>query len=277
MHSNASWSSSLRVRISLLFAVREEARWAVDSDLPVGKTVTSACAKPLRAAFYVRVSTADQHCELQLRDLRDQAARPGWEVVGIYEDVMSGAKASRPALKKLMSDARAKKFDCLLVWKLDRFGRSLVDCLNNLQVLENCGIRFMAVTQGLDTDQRNPASRLLLHVLGAAAEFERSLILERTRAGQMRYREAYENGKVGRTLHGRSGRDLPPHRPRKIFDRDAVICLHRQGLSMRRIARQLGIGVGTVSRTLKERSKSTRIEKDGAFTGEHGSNYVSAD
>jgi DNA invertase Pin-like site-specific DNA recombinase len=65
-------------------------------------------------------------------------------VVGIYEDVMSGAKASRPALNKLMSDARAKKFDCLLVWKLDRFGRSLVDCLNNLQVLENCGIRFIA-------------------------------------------------------------------------------------------------------------------------------------
>jgi len=271
VHSNASWSSSLRVRISLLFAVREEARWAVDSDLPVGKTVTSAGPKPLRAAFYVRVSTADQHGDLQLRDLRHQAARQGWEVVGIYEDVMSGAKASRPALKKLMSDARAKKFDCLLVWKLDRFGRSLVDCLNNLQVLENCGIRFMAVTQGLDTDQRNPASRLLLHVLGAAAEFERSLILERTRAGQMRYREAYENGKVGRTLHGRSGRDLPPHRPRKIFDRDAVICLHGQGFSMRQIARQLGLGLGTVSRTLKERSKSTCAEKDGTSTDECGS------
>jgi DNA invertase Pin-like site-specific DNA recombinase len=92
---------------------------------------------------------------------------------------------------------------------------------------------------------------------GAAAEFRRSLILQRTRAGWPRCREAFESGKVGRTVHSRSGRDLPPHRPRRIFDRDAVICLHQQGLSMRHIARQLGLGLGTVSRTLKERSKST--------------------
>ena len=83
-----------------------------------------------------------------------------------------------------MLDARARKFDCLLVWKLDRFGRSLVDCLNNIGALEENRIRFISVTQGLDTDQQNPASRFLLHVLGAAAEFERSLIRERTQAGQ---------------------------------------------------------------------------------------------
>ena len=111
----------------------------------------------------------------------------------------------------------------------------------------------------------------------AAAEFERFLILERTRAGQKRYREAFESGKIGHTVHSRSGRDLAPHRPRRIFDRDAVICLHQQGLSMRQIAKQLCLGLGTVSRTLKERSKSTRIEKDGAFTAEHGSDYVPAD
>ena len=112
---------------------------------------------------------------------------------------------------------------------------------------------------------------------GAAAEFERSLILDRTRAGQKRYREAFESGKIGHTVHSRSGRDLPPHRPRRIFDRDSVICLHGEGLSMRQIARQLGLGLGTVSRTLKERSKSTRIEKDRAFTAEHGSDYVPTD
>jgi DNA invertase Pin-like site-specific DNA recombinase len=77
-----------------------------------------------------------------------------------------------------LADAEANQLDCILCWKLDRFGRSLVDCLNNIHRLESRGVRFIAVTQGLDTDQKNPASRFLLHVLGAAAEFERSLIVE---------------------------------------------------------------------------------------------------
>jgi site-specific DNA recombinase len=92
--------------------------------------------------------------------------------VEVYQDVISGAKTSRPALNRLMADARAMKFDCVLVWKLDRFGRSLVDCLNNIRTLEE-SVRLIMVTYGLDTDVKNPASRLLLHVLGAAAEFER--------------------------------------------------------------------------------------------------------
>jgi DNA invertase Pin-like site-specific DNA recombinase len=139
---------------------------------------------PLRAAIYVRVGTADQNCELQLRELHDHAAQRGWPVVDIYQDVMSGAKAHPPALTALMNDARAKKLDYLLVRKLDRFRRSLADCLNRIRDLETDGVRFVATTQGLDTDQRNPVSRLLLHVPGAAAEFQRSLILERSRAGQ---------------------------------------------------------------------------------------------
>ena len=129
---------------------------------------------------YVRVSTADQRCELQVRELREYAERQGWQIADIYEDVSSGAKASCPELNRLIADARARKFDCLQVWKLDRFGRSLVDCLNNIKILGENGIRFIAVTQGLDTDLQNPASRFLLHVLGAAAEFERALIRERT-------------------------------------------------------------------------------------------------
>ena len=217
--------------------------------------------KPFRAAIYVRVSTADQNCELQIRDLRDYATQREWVVVDVYQDVMSGAKAHRPALTALMNDARARKFDCLLVWKLDRFGRSLVDCLNRIRDLETDGVRFIAITQGLDTDERNPVSRLLLHVLGAAAEFERSLILERSQAGQRRYRDAFQRGEVGRTVHSRSGRDLPPHRPRRIFDREAVIYLHRQGFSMRQLAKQLGLGLGTVSRTLRRMPVCWRVEK----------------
>ena len=210
----------------------------------------------MKAAMYARVSTTDQKCELQLRELQEYATRQGWTIVETYQDVMSGAKSNRPNLNRLMADAMARRFDCLLVWKLDRFGRSLVDCLNNIQILEDQGIRFIAVTQGLDTDQRNPASRFLLYVLGAAAEFERSLIRERTLAGQQRYRQDFALGKVGKSVSSRSGRNLPPHRPRKIFDRDSVATLHAQGLSIRAIAGRLGLGVGTVARTLQERSKS---------------------
>jgi DNA invertase Pin-like site-specific DNA recombinase len=211
----------------------------------------------MNAAVYTRVSTADQNPELQLRELQEYASRQGWEVIETYQDIISGAKASRPGLTRLMADAAARKFEVLLVWKLDRFGRSLVDCLNNIQELERCRVRFIAVTQGLDTDQRNPASRFLLHVLGAAAEFERSLIRERTLAGQQRYRHDYAAGKVGKTVYSRSGKNLPPHRPRKIFNHDEVAALRAQGLSIRAIAIRLGVGVGTVARTLQARAKSS--------------------
>ncbi len=111
-----------------------------------------------RAAIYTRVSTADQNPELQLREIRDYTARQGWEIVDTYQDIISGANASRPGLNRLMADAMARKFYCLMVWKLDRFGRSLVDCLNNIRFLENHGIRFVAVTQG--PRHRYPKPRL---------------------------------------------------------------------------------------------------------------------
>ena len=209
----------------------------------------------MRAAIYTRVSTADQNPELQLRELQEYAKRQGWEVTEIYQDVISGAKGSRPGLNHLMEDARARKFDVILVWKLDRFGRSLIDCLNNIRELERWRIRFIATTQNLDTDEKNPASRFLLHVLGAAAEFERSLIRERTLAGQIRYRSDYATGKVGKTVSSRSGKNLAPHRPRKIFNRDSVATLRAQGHSIREIASRLGVGVGTVARTLQARAK----------------------
>ena len=205
---------------------------------------------------YVRISTPEQNPELQLRELQDYATRQGWELADAYQDVGSGSNACRPGLDRLMEDAREGRFKVVLVWKLDRFGRSLVDCLKNIELLEGCGIRFIAVTQGLDTDHKNPASRFLLQVLGAAAEFERSLILERVQAGQARYRQDYQAGRVGRTVHSRSGKDLPAHRPRKIFDREKVVRLRQDGLSLRQIADTIGIGLATVSRTLQERSKS---------------------
>lgn len=205
----------------------------------------------MKIAAYARVSTPDQDPALQLDELRDYAARQGWDLASTYIDVISGTKARRPGLDRLMADARQRKFDIVLVWKLDRFGRSLVDCLSNIQSLESNSVRFIAVTQGLDTDERNPASRFLLQVLGAAAEFERSLIVERSRAGQARYRRDYEAGKVGKTVQSRSGKNMPPHRPRKVFDRQKVVELREKGLSLRAIARIMGIGLGTVTRTLR--------------------------
>src|SRR5262249_33628432 len=206
---------------------------------------------------YTRISTGDQNAELQVRELRAYAESHGWELTELYQDVMSGAESSRPDLNRLMADARAGKLDCILVWKLDRFGRSLVDCLNNIRVLEENGVRFIAVTQSLDTDVKNPASRFLLHVLGAAAEFERALIRERTNAGRLRYQQDYDAGRAGKTVHSRPGRKLPPHRPRRIFDREQVVALRQQGFSLRQIARKLGLGLGTVTRTLQPRSKTS--------------------
>lgn len=204
----------------------------------------------MRAAIYTRVSTSDQNPDLQLREVNDYASRQGWEIVETHQDTISGAKASRPGLNALMADARARKFTCLLVWKLDRFGRSLVDCLNNIKFLKEHGIRFIAVTQGLDTDIQNPASRFMLHVLGAAAEFERSLIRERTQAGRLRYQQDYNAGKVGKTVNSKSRKNLPIGRPKRIFNRERVIEMRQEGASIRAIAKQLGVGVGTITRTL---------------------------
>jgi DNA invertase Pin-like site-specific DNA recombinase len=188
----------------------------------------------MRVATYVRVSTQQQDMSLQTAELRQYIASRGWTPAGAYEDVMSGAKANRPGLARLMADAQGRKFDVLLCWKLDRFGRSLVDCLNNIRSLESAGVRFIAVTQGLDTDQQNPASRFLLHVLGAAAEFERSLIRERVSAGMKAAKKA----------------GAPLGRPKRVFNREEVHELRRKGMSIAQISRQLNIGVGTVARTL---------------------------
>jgi putative DNA-invertase from lambdoid prophage Rac len=205
----------------------------------------------VRAAIYARVSTTDQNCEMQLAELREYISRRGWELAGEYVDTgWCGAKASRPELNRLMHDAGQRKFDVILCWKLDRFGRSLLHCKSALQELQAHGVRFIATSQNIDTDESNPAARFLLHILMAAAEFERELIRERSMAGLKRYRGQYAAGKVGKEVHSRSGKDLPVGRPRRRFDRQQVCHLRARGLSYRRIARQLGIGEGTVRRVL---------------------------
>lgn len=192
----------------------------------------------MKSAIYARVSTTDQTNAIQIRELKEYIERRGWDLAGVYQDQMSGAKASRPGLDQLFADARRRKFDAVVVWKLDRFGRSLVHCISGIQELASLGIRFIATSQGLDTDESNPASKLLMHILAAVAQFERELIRERVSAGM----------KAARRHGTKSGN--PIGRPRGIFNRDEVLRLRRTGVSIEAIAREMRIGVGTVVRTL---------------------------
>ncbi len=205
----------------------------------------------MRAAIYARVSTEDQHCEMQLTELRGVAERFGWDSTEYVEKASGKGGAKRPVLERLFADARLRKFDVVLVWKLDRFGRSVADFVRNIQSLDALGIRFFCPGQGIDTDQKSPTSRLLMHILVAVAEFERELIKERTRAGQAQYRRDFAAGKIGTERHSRSGRDLPSGRPKKIFPRDKALAMRKRGVSIRDIAKALGVGRGTIERLLK--------------------------
>lgn len=150
-----------------------------------------------------------------------------------------------------MAGARAHEFDAVLCCKLDRFGRSMIDCVNLIQELDRLSIRFICATQPIDTDHRSANASLFLNIIAAFSEFERAMIRERVAAGMKRYSQDYESGKVGRSVQSRSGKNLAPHRPRRVFDRQKVRDLAAQGLSVRKIAKEMGVGRGTIERTLK--------------------------
>jgi putative DNA-invertase from lambdoid prophage Rac len=214
----------------------------------MSKTVTSVIP---RTALYARVSTSDQHCEMQLRELRQYAAARGWTVSGEYVDEgWSGAKASRPQLDQLMADALSRKIDCILVYKVDRFGRSVSNLSEALRRLDSAGVRFIAITQGLDTDKANSTSRLLLNILAAVAEFERDMIRERVLSGVQRYNADYAAGLIGKKKQSKSGKNLPVGRPRVIFDRDVVQRLRAGGSSLAQISAETGLARTTIRRAL---------------------------
>lgn len=181
----------------------------------------------MRCALYARVSTTDQNCDTQLRELREYISRRDWKSGGEYIDAgFSGSKASRPALDRLMSDATCRKFDCIVVYKIDRFGRSVLHLNQQLAALTSYGVRFIATSQSLDTDEKNPTSRLLLQILASVAEFEREMIRERTLSG---IKAAQAAGKI-------------VGRPKRVFRRDEVVRLRdEEGLSWRAIAKKLNI------------------------------------
>ena len=225
----------------------------------------------IRVAIYARVSTKDQDTELQIRECRAYVASQGWLLVEEYIDKgWSGAKASRPQLDRMMQDARRKKFNCVLTWKLDRLGRSVINCINLIKELEQQKIRFVALTQGIDTDRNNATSKFLLHILAALAEMERELIRERVVAGLEvakaqgvtlgRAKGVYtseelavmrEQGKVfevgGRLAMARKNK---PGQYLFLVNQDQVQEMKQKGLSLGAIAAQVGTSKSTVKRII---------------------------
>lgn len=191
-----------------------------------------------RAALYHRVSTLDQDQAAARNDLRAAAKARGLTVVVEVEETGSGARNDRPGLGRVMDEARRGRIEAVLVWKLDRFGRSALDLLNNIRELEECGCRFIAVTQGLDIKPNgDPMSRLILTVLSGVSEFERELIRERTRLGLAKARRA---GK-------RLGRRLSDGAPEPA----AVRALRASGASWSQVAAQLGCTSSAARRALQ--------------------------
>jgi len=147
-----------------------------------------------RAALYMRVSTLDQHPETQLLDLRQMAAQRGLDIVHEYTDKISGTKAKRPGLDSMMSDARHGKFDVVLVWASDRIARSVKHFLDVLDELNRLQIEYISFRENIDTGA--PLGRAIVIIIGAVAELERNLIIERVRAGMRRAR--LEGQHIGR-------------------------------------------------------------------------------
>jgi DNA invertase Pin-like site-specific DNA recombinase len=188
----------------------------------------------IRIALYARVSTLNnQDPEMQLAELREYAGRRGWQIVEEFTDQgVSGCKESRPALNRMMSDACRRRFDAILVWKIDRFGRSLKHLVIALAELASLGVAFVSLRDNLDLS--TPSGRLMFQIIGAMAEFERALIQERVRAG---LRNARAKGRI-------------LGRPRVIVDASRIASLRAQGRSWSEISAELRIGKGTAQRAL---------------------------
>jgi DNA invertase Pin-like site-specific DNA recombinase len=182
----------------------------------------------------MRVSSLDQHPETQLLDLRQMAAQRGYEFVHEYTDRISGAKARRPGLDELMRDARRGRFDVVLVWASDRIARSVKHFLEVLDELNHLGIEFVSFREQIDTG--GPLGRAIVVIIGAIAELERNLIIERVRTGMRRAK-----------LEGRHIGRQPLDLDREVIQRD-----HRRGCSLGQIAREHGVSRATVHRVVHE-------------------------
>jgi len=192
--------------------------------------------KPLKAALYARVSTDGQTVENQLRELREVAERHGWDVVAVFTDEgISGAKGrdKRPAFDALCKGIARKEYDIVAAWAVDRLGRSLQDLVTFLGELQSKNLNLYLHQQGIDTT--TPAGKAMFQMMGVFAEFERSMIQERVKAGLQR-------AKASDKVLGRPTIDASK--------RERILALRSEGWGIRKIAKELGTGVGTVSKEI---------------------------
>lgn len=185
-----------------------------------------------RVALYLRVSTVDQHTQTQVLDLRQLAAQRGFEIVQEYTDTISGVKAKRPGLDRLMDDARHGEFDVVMIWAFDRLARSVKHLLEVLDEFNRLGIEFISFRESIDSG--GPLGRALIVIIGAIGELERNLIIERVRSGMRRAK--LEGRRLGRP---------PLH-----VDRDALVRDRARGQSLRQLAMLHGISRASVARVL---------------------------
>ncbi len=185
-------------------------------------------------AVYCRVSRVDQHPELQKDEAHELVRRRGWTLFKTYLDHgISGSKEKRPDLDELLLDAKKGKFDILVVWRSDRLFRSLRHMVNTLAELDAIGISFVSVTEPFDST--TPQGKLLIHLVSAFSEFERQVLIERTKAG----------------LIAAKKRGSPIGRPPVTVDLVRARVLRTEGWSFRKIASDLGVGVATLQRAMK--------------------------
>ena len=189
-----------------------------------------------RCAIYTRVSTGDQHTETQMLDLRTMAAQRGLDIVATYTDTISGAKARRPGLDLMMREARRGRFDVVLVWAFDRLARSVRHFLQTVDELSRLNIEFVSFREQIDTG--GPLGRAVVTIVAAVAELERSLIIERVRAGLRRAR-----------LEGRHIGRMPLD-----LDREAIFRDRQRGQSLRQLADTYRVSRATIHRVLRHAS-----------------------
>lgn len=184
----------------------------------------------MTAAIYARVSTEDQNCGLQLTDLRRYVQRMEWKPVEYVEKESSVKR--RPIFERMIADAKAGKVDVILVWRIDRFARSMKDFVTLTLQLDAAKVRLISITENVDTGDENPFAEFQRGLLALLAQLERKIIITRVRAGMA---EAKRQGK-------HCGR------PKRVFRRDLVAELRAKGMSWRAIALELGVPVATVRR-----------------------------
>ena len=194
-----------------------------------------------RAAVYTRVSSLDQNPGTQSLDLRQMAAQRGYEIVQEYTDRISGAKAKRPGLDRMMADARRGCFDVVLVWASDRIARSVKHSLEVLDEFNRLNIEYVSFREQIDTG--GPLGRAIVVIIGAVAELERNLIIERVRAGMRRAR--LEGTHIGRNP--------------LTLDHEAIHRERCQGQSLRQIAKGHRISTATVQRVLRKRPAQVSV------------------